>query len=258
MYKKLTLSLLGSSLLITACFGDGVNATDSAMNLNNQTDITTMSGNSLPDYAFKTPTLSDDSDDDVHALIKQAALAVQDEPRQARKNFVKALSLVKSGKAISEYDYLWTRYGLLKSSYERGTGNFGPGTREDYMRLAAQTLDYLDEATATGIWEFTELGAFQKENYRIAGNGLAWSQMELATNNQELETALDNIEYAVRYLENPEHYYIFDTKVRILLKLKREQEAFEIVKNILDEMPSFGDFQDFNDNQAYQQWLKAQ
>lgn len=258
MYKKLTLSILGSSLLITTCFGDSVNAIDSAINLENQTGITAVSSNSLPDYAFKTPILSDDSDDDVHALIKEAALAIQDEPRQARKNFVKALSLVKSGKAISEYDYLWTRYGLLKSSHESGTGNFGPGTRKDYMKLATQTLEYLNEATAAGIWAYTELGAFQKENYRVAGNGLAWNQMELSTNNQDLETALDNIEYAVENIESPEHYYILDTKVRILLKLKREQEAFVIVKNVLDEMPSFGDFQDFHNNLTYKKWLKSQ
>lgn len=82
--------------------------------------------------------------------------------------------------------------------------------------------------------------------------------MELAKNNQELETALDNVEYAVEYVESPEHYYILDTKVRILLKLKRQQAAFAIVKEVLDAYPDFGDFQDFYDNQAYKQWLNNQ
>ena len=49
--------------------------------------------------------------------------------------------------------------------------------------------------------------------------------------------------------------YMRDTHVRILLNLCLEDRAFPIVKTVLDEAPSFGDFQDFYNNREYKQWM---
>lgn len=257
MKNKFTLAILASFVFLKTFLSEVVCA-NVIENSDIETSVSTTTSNSLPKFAFETLETSEESDQKIRTLVKDGAQSFYTDPREARESFVEALSLAKAGKPISEYDYLWTRYGLLKSSFESGTGNFGPGSRQDFMKLAAQTLEYLDQQTSTGIWSFTELGAFQKENYRFAGNGLAWEQLELSESEQDLETALNNVEYAIRYIEDTSHYYIWDTKVRILMELKRNQEAFEIVNHVLSEEPDFGDFQDFKNNQDYQQWLKTE
>ncbi|MCF6205234.1 MAG: hypothetical protein L3J59_16490, partial [Methylococcaceae bacterium] len=93
--------------------------------------------------------------------------------------------------------------------------------------------------------------------YREAGNGVAWELMERATNNADLNKALTIANKTEPYIRDEKDYYILDTKVRILLKLKKEAEAFEIVKDVLSENPDFGDFQNFYDNKNYKTWLKS-
>lgn len=258
MKKLFSLSLLTGSALLTACVTTGTTASADNNAVEVETVVaadTVVSGNSLPAVAFIEPEIADESDDAVQQLVRKASKMVHSNPEEARKLYIKALSLVKSGQAIDEYGYLWTRYGLMKSSFAPGSGDFTIGTQADYMKLAEQTLNF---AQKSADWHYTELGAFKRENYRVAGNGLAWNQMKLAKSKKDLLTALDNVEYAVENIESPEHYYILDTKVRILLKLKRDNEAFAIVKEVLDEVPDFGDFQDFKTNKAYKQWLAKQ
>ncbi len=211
----------------------------------------------LPEFAFKQYPITEESRDDVHYIIEKAAQLVYPEPTEARALIVKALERVNKGAEISEYDYLWTQYGLLKSSFETGTSDYGPGTQEDYLKIAANVLDFLDNKTSVGEWVFTEEGAFRMEVYRVAGNGLAWETMELTDDKAELEKALEIINKTEVYMGSEENYYILDTKVRVLMKLKKQQEAFEIVEKVLDEIPDFGDFQDFYENDDYQKWLET-
>ena len=211
---------------------------------------------SLPGFVFKIFSVAEESDREVHALIKRSAKLVYPEPRQARKGMVEALRKVDSGASIDLYDYLWTYYGLLNSSFESGTAEYGPGTQEDYIKVARHALKILDKHTSTGIWHYTELGAFQKEVYRTAGNGLAWEIYETSDDSNELEEALQIINHVLDYARGEEDYYMYDTKVRLLIKLGKEKEAFEVVKAVLESVPDFGDFQDSTENTAYQEWLK--
>ncbi len=211
---------------------------------------------SLPSFAYKQFPISEDSSDDVHELIAEAARLVYPDPASARTSLIKALKRVNSGSKISEYDYLWTQYGLLKTCFETGGADFTYGTQQDFISVAKNVLNFLDNQTSTGEWIFTEEGAFRVEVYIHAGNGLAWYLMESATNDKELNEALSVANDALRYMGGEEHYYLYDTKVRILLKLQRETEAFELVKSVLKEYPDFGDFQDFLENDNYQKWLK--
>jgi hypothetical protein len=123
--------------------------------------------------------------------------------------------------------------------------------------VANNVLNFLDTKTNTGDWVFTETGAFRMEVYREAGNGIAWELMESATNNADLNKALTIANKTEPYIRDEKDFYILDTKVRILLKLKKEAEAFEIVKDVLSENPNFGDFQNFYDNKNYKTWLKS-
>jgi hypothetical protein len=139
--------------------------------------LTSVNSFSLPASALKQYKISDNSDTHVHALIKQGSQLVLPQPRKARVLLTQALDKVSKGAKIDKYDYLWSQYGLLKSSIESGTSNFGPGTRKEYELVARNALKYLN-TQSVGDWQFTEIGAFQMEVYREAGNGLAWMLME--------------------------------------------------------------------------------
>lgn len=211
----------------------------------------------LPGTVYKDFPIAEESSDEVHELIKKASSLVHPEPRQARRLLVEALTKVDKGARISEYDYLWTLYGLLKSSHETGTSTFGPGTKADYMKVARRAIAFL-EKNGVGQWVFTPEGALKLELYRAAGNGLAWSLQEDAkVDRKTLEEALDVIEETEGYVEGSEHYYILDTKVRILLKLGRQEDAFEIVKTVLEEVPEFQDFADLRKDPKYLAWLQG-
>ncbi len=218
---------------------------------------TTVIAASLPKFAYKQFPITEESNDDVHKLVAEAASLVYPKPLVARDLLVKALQKVSNGAKINEYDYLWTQYGLLKSSFDTGGSNFGPGNQEDYLNVGLNVLNFLNTKTNTGDWVFTETGAFRMEVYREAGNGVAWELMERATNNADLNKALTIANKTEPYIRDEKDYYILDTKVRILLKLKKEAEAFEIVKDVLSENPDFGDFQNFYDNKNYKTWLKS-
>lgn len=78
----------------------------------------------------------------------------------------------------------------------------------------------------------------------------------LADTKEELVKALHIIEKATPYSESESYYFVFDTQVRILLKLGNKEEAYQIVKRILRISPDFVDFQDFKTNTDYLTWLE--
>ncbi len=216
------------------------------------------SSNELPEMVFKDFPVSEESSREVHKLIARAATLVHPEPRKARQLIVSALEKVDRGRRISEYDYLWSRYGLLRSSFEPDTADFGPGTREDYLRLARSVLAYLEGRDTVADFYFLEDAAFRREVYRTAANGLAWFLYEDAgTDPEALAEALHFAEMAEANMVEAGHHFILDTKVRILLRLGRKEEAFEIVEQVLDEDSDFADFQDFLSNEEFRRWRRT-
>jgi tetratricopeptide (TPR) repeat protein len=210
----------------------------------------------LPAVVFKPVEIAEQSDRVIEQLVKEGANQINTDPVRARELFIEALQKVNHGIDIDEYHYLWTQYGLLKSSFLPNTSVYGPGTQEDYVKVAKQVLNFLDESTRTAIWYFTDIGQFQMEVYRVAGNGLSWILLTEGKTEQEWKEALAFITKAESYIRDSEDYYILDTKVRILLKLDRIDEGFEIVREVLKEAPDFEDFQDIKQDQDYLTWLK--
>ncbi|MCG8428166.1 MAG: WG repeat-containing protein, partial [Chromatiales bacterium] len=93
----------------------------------------------------EVPPIAETSDPRVKKLVRQAAQSVYPAPRDARRFIAEALALVEQGAEISEYDYLWTQYGLLKSSDDTDTNNFANSTPEEYRDTAQRVLAFLDE-----------------------------------------------------------------------------------------------------------------
>jgi hypothetical protein len=209
----------------------------------------------------ETPPISETSDPRVKELVRQAAQAVHPAPRDARRIIAEALSLVEQGAQISEYDYLWTQYGLLKSSHDTDTSNFANSTPEAYQDTALRVLGFLDEhgpSSAVFMPGVAENNEFKGEVYRTAANGLAWHIYEADdSSSDELESALAWAGVAEQHIRNEDDYYILDTKVRILLRLGRTEAAYRIVFKVLQEDPEFGDFQDLIDDDDYQAWRRT-
>ena len=211
----------------------------------------------LPGTVFKNFPIADESSSEVGELVQKGAALVYPQPREARRLFVEALTKVDKGARIGEYEYVWVLYGLLKSTFETGTSTFGPGTKADYMKLARKAIAFLEE-NGVGQWVFTPQGQIKMEAYREAGNGLAWYlQDDPKADRKALEEALGVIEATEEFVQGTEHYFVYDTKVRILLKLGREEEAFKIVKTVLDEVPDFADFADLRKDPKYLAWAKG-
>jgi hypothetical protein len=209
----------------------------------------------------ETPFIAETSDPRVKELVRQAAQAVHPAPRDARRMIAEALALVGQGAQISEYDYLWTQYGLLKSSHDTNTSNFAHGTLEEYLDTAQRVLAYLDEhGQSAGVFMpgIAEENEFKGEVYREAANALAWLIHEDDKSTPaELETALIWAKKAEKHIRGEEDYYILDTKVRILLRLGNREDAYQIVDKVLREDPEFSDFQDFINNDDFLSWRHA-
>ncbi len=206
--------------------------------INNQTSI----------YDFSAITIAEESDAKVHAQIKSMAQNLSD-PVVVKENAVTILTQLQQGSAVSNYDFLWAPYALLKVAYAGSGSGLSPA---DELRIAQNTVNYIDDLwnRQTGIWHYTDSGQFEMEVYRTAGNAAAWSLRE-----SDPKRALDLIDSSLEHVRE-EDLHMWDTKVRILLNLGEKNEAFTIVKKTLDASPDFVDFQDFNDNKEYLAWLE--
>ena len=196
-------------------------------------------------YALEYVTTSEDSSDQIHDQVKTLAQGMSD-PVVVKERALAILEQVKEGSDISEYDFLWTPYSLLKIAYS-GSGS---GLAEsDELVLALSTIDYLD-ANGVGDWHYTDEGQFKMEVYRAAANSAAWSLRE-SDPRQALQIIDSGLEHA-----RDDDMYMLDTKVRILLNMNSAEQAFAIVRDVLEQTPEFGDFQDFRDNDEYLTWAK--
>jgi tetratricopeptide (TPR) repeat protein len=97
---------------------------------------------------------------------------------------------------------------------------------------------------------------YYKEIVRACSNSVAWNMAELATGNNELEQALTILQQGIDLIEMPEQFFLYDTRVRILLKLGQKEEAYRIVRNVLTLLPDFNDFQDIKQEVNYKNWLQ--
>ncbi|SEW34543.1 WGR domain-containing protein, predicted DNA-binding domain in MolR [Chitinophaga sp. YR573] len=169
------------------------------------------------------------------------------------------LELFRSGQVVDEYNLLYANYGKVNAyNYllSNHAATFSPAELLE-NRLAAidQGLKTL-ELVPVIIWHFTDLGAFHKDVTRISANMVAWQMYEIYDKTEDLEKALDVIVKGVECISNEDHYFIYDTKVRILLKLGRTEEAWQIVKRTLTLSPDFNDFQDLKKDERYKKWKK--
>ena len=197
------------------------------------------------------------------SLSAQSSPAISAAVAELRSNFeynsaeglrrlaVSVLDIAQGGEAISPDDYLWAQYGQLFAVFYDGAEEPQVGTNDEYVAIAINTLDFLDD-NDIGKDRLTAAGQTRLKVYRYAANGAAWILRE-----SDPEQALKLIERGIVYAR-PQDTYLQDTKVRILLNLDRQQDAFMVVKEVLDENPWFEYFNDFTEDKAYKKWVKKQ
>ena len=199
----------------------------------------------------------------MNTLIKEAnalmgAKSDKEKLQQSLKKYDEVLTFFSSGKVVDEYNLLYAHYGKAYAYYHLTANHAGSISAEEMLALKQAEIQHglrtLDLVPAM-IWHFTDLGKFHEEVCRFAANTVAWN-MHLHTNSkEELEKALAIVQKGGDYIQREEHFYIYDTQVRILLKLERKEEAYQIVKRILAQSPNFGDFQDIKQNAEYNNWM---
>lgn len=184
-------------------------------------------------------------------FIKKALKLQNDEGTaslQAAKLYQKAINAFQP--SDDEYDLLYAHYQLMVIY-----SDLDPDTSVKY---AEKCLEILEPSISSGsIFHFTEYGQFQQEVIRYSTNIIGWVGMTQTNDPYELEELLELVSLGVEYADGPQYFYIFDTKVRLLLKLGRNKEAYKIVRKCLREDSTFSDFDDIRKSPEYIEWKRA-
>ncbi|MBU1221519.1 leucine-rich repeat domain-containing protein [Myxococcota bacterium] len=200
----------------------------------------------------------------MQTLIKEANSAMArrndfDSLVSAIEKYDAVLAMFSSGEVVDEYNHLYAHYGRLYSLTYILANCSGGLKKKEILENRHEQIKWgtkLMELVPGIIWHFTDIGQFHRECLRIAANSVAWQMYELCSDRENLEKALEIIDRGVEHIDNTSQYFIFDTKVRILLKLGMEQQAWEIVKICLKNDPDFQDFTDLRNDPRYIAWLE--
>ncbi|MVT12101.1 leucine-rich repeat domain-containing protein [Chitinophaga tropicalis] len=181
-------------------------------------------------------------------------------PVKAIAIYDQVLASFNDGKVVDKYLRLYTYY-VLTNAYsnipaDAAYKKMSAEKKREYNQLCIKsglmTLSLLPEH----ILHSTSMGAFYREVIRIVANAVAWAMYEVYEDREKTEEALNMINKAVAYIENESEYYIYDTQVRILLRLGRQEDAWQIVKQTLEKDEYFSNFDDIVETKEYKKWLK--
>ena len=197
----------------------------------------------------------------VHKLVQKAAADLQNgNYEKALKEFGEVIELCLPDKKWHDYDHLYAHYGKMQSLLRMLGSVKDPKERArmvaEIQATAIVCLTLVREQ-ASPI-HFSDESAFHREITRSAGNALAWYMQEQAGQSdiKLLEEALEYADQGIGAMEGTQdEFYIWDTKVSILLKLGRVDEAYAIVQRVLKKDSSFADFQDIKNSAPYKAWL---
>ncbi len=215
-----------------------------------------------PSHLAHLSQTDDDWGDDEYKSVKdfmREANGLQEIPEKAVEVYKKAIALIEEeDDEDNDYDNLYAHYFIMKH-YQQQRGEAETKLAVEY---AQKCLDLLQRDIRAGnIWYYTDEGQFQMEVIRVASNTVAWNKMLNTDDYEQLEEALDVIDLGIDYINDdmPSEYYLYlyDTKVRILLKMKETTTAYCWVYQVLEEEPDFSDFEDIKNSAEYKEWLKS-
>lgn len=159
----------------------------------------------------------------------------------------------RAGEVYAEHDLYYACYGrqyALTRLLERRqcTLDF-----EDQMRVY---FSCVEQARAKPVWAESELGKLQLVMQQEAYTGLARCLIKNAATPIDRERALKYAEQACAV--SHEYCAAHESKARILLALGRDEEAYQLVTEILKADDEFPGLADLKTSKEYKQWLAGQ
>lgn len=128
--------------------------------------------------------------------------------------------------------------------------------RDKAIRSAQAVLDLLKPQLESGAVFYY----LQREPSALvaAANTLAWDRWERSSGQEDYRRGLAFVEEGMPYAELPEHAFIYDTKIRLLLALhdkKHHDEAYALTRIVRQGAPDFHELDDIAQSDGYRQWL---
>lgn len=124
------------------------------------------------------------------------------------------------------------------------------------IEAADAIITVIDRST---LFPYLEEDSKKRQLLRFAYNLKAWISYEKSDNKTVLEKALENIDTALSItspIDTDEYMNAYlDTKVRILLKLNRNNEAYSTARIALKSDPFFRDLRDIKESEGYKNYL---
>lgn len=178
-----------------------------------------------------------------------AAIAVYDQ----------ALASFNDGKVTDKYLQLYTYYVKTNAcsnlSMDAAYDEMSAEKKREYNLLCIETGMTALSLLPKHILHSTSMGAFYRDVICIVGNAVAWAMYEAYEDREKMEEALAFINRAAAHIEKESEYYIYDSQVRILLRLGRQEDARQVVKQTLEKDKHFSSFDDIKETKEYKKWL---
>lgn len=181
--------------------------------------------------------------------------------------FKEAITEMDNSKdGYSDYNYLYAHACIMRLSWEKGDiFNADDILTSEYAlqadKYAKKCIAILRPSINAGtIAHYTDLGAFQEDVIRTAANAIGWIAYKNEADSDKLIEALDTLNLGCEYASNgnapdENHLYIFDTKVRLLLKMERTDEAYTLVNEVYEVYSHFDDLDDIKESKQFNEWL---
>ena len=126
--------------------------------------------------------------------------------------------------------------------------------KDKYIPLVmTHAVQYMERFPHGSYWQ-----QWEKDMYVLYANQFGWFTYEKEQDTEKLEAALAVVEKGYEHGDWSRLNFIYFTKVSLLLKLNRPQEAYPIVREGLTKAPSHVEFQELKKDPAYLSWLTEQ
>lgn len=193
-------------------------------------------------------------------IEKGNELWIAEKPIKSIAIFDQVLANFNDGKVVDKYLQLYTYYTKANACNnlpaDAAYKKMPAEKKREYSLLCIETgltaLSLLPEH----ILHSTSMGDFYRDVIRRSGNAVAWAMYEVYEDREKMEEALAMVNRAAEYIVGDDEYYIYNTQVRILLRLGRQEEAWQIVKQTLEKDEFFESFDDIVETKEYKKWLK--
>lgn len=153
----------------------------------------------------------------------------------------------------------WHGKSWVLTQMMQNRGGEGKALRAEMLKACAKMLEILPvhryRQDPLLVMNFAPETRALRMQLRYAYNCLAWYGMEDARSDRDLEAALANSNMALNYVFSSiddADLNSTDTKVRILMKLRRNEEAFALVA----AHEQAADFRDIVSSDAYSTWKR--